>query len=335
MNENPRFHRARSASAKRGCGFHEPDGIAPHRSEIPHFAWMVYDRDAAMGRARELRRPNQTVICGRGHALNVSPTATWSAPRRSDFRAEALEHVLCILTKRENTTGPQHFYLIREEFETSLPVVRIFAELASASLAVVLEAHEGVREEAAMRRHIGIGEKAQQISPRRTAQVLHPTLRRILQRFDIPEVVPQEHERPLRQVRQTPGVIPEAVSSREESGAGNSAPLVDCAHSGWVIPELPQSLNKEPNLMVMVEGVHQDRVRDWLLVGYTRYPPTLGRPNSPAWLVAVGMSIGCGCEIATYRVRSGYGSTDEGDSGGREGERRNTLRDRQGRGCGP
>ncbi len=58
-------------------------------------------------------------------------------------------------------------------------------------------------------------------------------------------------------------------------------------------------------------------------------------PGSTAWLVAVGESIGASCEIATHGVHSGHGSTDEGDSGGGEGERRNALRDRQGRGRGP
>lgn len=58
-------------------------------------------------------------------------------------------------------------------------------------------------------------------------------------------------------------------------------------------------------------------------------------PGSAAWLVAVGESIGNGCHAATYGVHSGHGTTDEGDSGGGEGERSNTLRDRQGRGRGP
>lgn len=58
-------------------------------------------------------------------------------------------------------------------------------------------------------------------------------------------------------------------------------------------------------------------------------------PGSAAWLVAVGESIGDGCHAATYGVHSGHGSTDEGHSGGGEGERSNALRDRQGRGSGP
>ena len=58
-------------------------------------------------------------------------------------------------------------------------------------------------------------------------------------------------------------------------------------------------------------------------------------PGSAAWLVAVGESIGDGCEIATHGVHSGHGSTDEGHSGGGEGERSNALRDRQRRGRGP
>jgi hypothetical protein len=58
-------------------------------------------------------------------------------------------------------------------------------------------------------------------------------------------------------------------------------------------------------------------------------------PGSAAWLVAVGESIGDGCHAATYGVHSEHGSTDEGHSGGGEGERSNALRDRQGRGSGP
>ncbi|MFN7021510.1 MAG: hypothetical protein ACK4WH_09315 [Phycisphaerales bacterium] len=58
-------------------------------------------------------------------------------------------------------------------------------------------------------------------------------------------------------------------------------------------------------------------------------------PGSAAWLVAVGESMGDGCYAATHGVHSGHGSTDEGHSGGGEGERPNALRDRQGRGSGP
>lgn len=58
-------------------------------------------------------------------------------------------------------------------------------------------------------------------------------------------------------------------------------------------------------------------------------------PGSAAWLVAVGESMGDGCHAATHGVHSGHGSTDEGHSGGGEGERSNALRDRQGRGSGP
>ncbi len=58
-------------------------------------------------------------------------------------------------------------------------------------------------------------------------------------------------------------------------------------------------------------------------------------PGSAAWLVAVGESMGGGCHSATHAVHSGYGSTDRGDSGGGEGERSNSLRDRQRRGRGP
>lgn len=58
-------------------------------------------------------------------------------------------------------------------------------------------------------------------------------------------------------------------------------------------------------------------------------------PGSVAWLVAVGESMGDGCHAATHGVHSGHGSTDEGHSGGGEGERSNALRDRQGRGSGP
>ena len=57
--------------------------------------------------------------------------------------------------------------------------------------------------------------------------------------------------------------------------------------------------------------------------------------GSAAWLVALGESMGTGCEIATYGVHSEHGSTDEGHSGGGTGERPNALRDRQGRGSGP
>ena len=41
------------------------------------------------------------------------------------------------------------------------------------------------------------------------------------------------------------------------------------------------------------------------------------------------------CHVATDGVHLGHGETDEGDSGGGEGERSNALRDRQGRGRGP
>ena len=58
-------------------------------------------------------------------------------------------------------------------------------------------------------------------------------------------------------------------------------------------------------------------------------------PGSAAWLMAVGESIGIGCHAATHGVHSGHGSTDEGHSGGGEGERSNALCDRQGRGSGP
>lgn len=58
-------------------------------------------------------------------------------------------------------------------------------------------------------------------------------------------------------------------------------------------------------------------------------------PGSAAWLIAVGESIGTGCHAATYGVHSGHGTTDEGHSGGGEGERSNTLRDRQGCERGP
>lgn len=64
----------------------------------------------------------------------------------------------------------------------------------------------------------------------------------------------------------------------------------------------------------------------------------LGMPTNPgsaAWLVAVGEAMGCGCEIATDGVHCGHGSTDEGHSGGYQGERRNALRNRRGRGRGP
>jgi len=64
----------------------------------------------------------------------------------------------------------------------------------------------------------------------------------------------------------------------------------------------------------------------------------LGLPThtgSPAWLVAVAESLNSGCEIATHRVQCAYGSTDEGNNGGGEGERRIALCDRQGRGRGP
>lgn len=58
-------------------------------------------------------------------------------------------------------------------------------------------------------------------------------------------------------------------------------------------------------------------------------------PGSAAWLVAVGKSMGESCHAATPGVHSGHGSTDEGHSGGGEGERSNALRNLQGRGSGP
>jgi hypothetical protein len=58
-------------------------------------------------------------------------------------------------------------------------------------------------------------------------------------------------------------------------------------------------------------------------------------PGSVAWLVAVGESAAHSCEIATHAVHCGRGSTDEGNSSGGEGERRNALRDRQGCESGP
>lgn len=58
-------------------------------------------------------------------------------------------------------------------------------------------------------------------------------------------------------------------------------------------------------------------------------------PGAPAWLVAVGESMGGGCEIATHGVDCGHGSTDGGHSGGGEGERPDALRNRERRGSGP
>jgi len=103
--------------------------------------------------------------------------------------------------------------------------------------------------------------------------------------------------------------------------------------------------------------IHRAAVLWLLLVGYAPephgHPPTdagytlcerlgiadgLGiptHPGSPAWLVAVGESIGDSCQAATQKVHSGHGSTDESHSGGGEGEQPNALRDRKGRGRGP
>ena len=53
-------------------------------------------------------------------------------------------------------------------------------------------------------------------------------------------------------------------------------------------------------------------------------------PGSPAWLVAVGESMGSSCGIATRGLYCGHGETDGRDSGGSEGERSDTLRDCQG-----
>lgn len=64
----------------------------------------------------------------------------------------------------------------------------------------------------------------------------------------------------------------------------------------------------------------------------------LGMPThagSPAWLVAVGESMWCRCHAATGGIYLGHGTTDEGNSGGGEGERSDALRDRQERGRGP
>ena len=58
-------------------------------------------------------------------------------------------------------------------------------------------------------------------------------------------------------------------------------------------------------------------------------------PGSPAWLVAVGASMGEGCGVATHGVHSGHGETNERDSGSDQGKRANALRDRQGRERGP
>jgi hypothetical protein len=58
-------------------------------------------------------------------------------------------------------------------------------------------------------------------------------------------------------------------------------------------------------------------------------------PGSPAWLVAVGESMGNSCRQATRGVHSMHGATDQGNIGSGAGERSDALRDRQGRGRGP
>lgn len=64
----------------------------------------------------------------------------------------------------------------------------------------------------------------------------------------------------------------------------------------------------------------------------------LGMPThsgAPAWLTAIGESMGCSCVVATDEVHLGHGETDERDSGGGESEQSNALRDRQGLKRGP
>lgn len=58
-------------------------------------------------------------------------------------------------------------------------------------------------------------------------------------------------------------------------------------------------------------------------------------PGAPAWLVAVGESMGACCHTATSVVYSGHGTTDGRDRDGDSSERQGTGRNSPGRGGGP
>ena len=104
----------------------------------------------------------------------------------------------------------------------------------------------------------------------------------------------------------------------------------------------PMSFSTNDECGLLVDGYapdpHGDTNAGYVLGERLGVADGLGMPTHPgsaAWLVAVGESIGDSCHAATHGVHSGHGSTDEGHSGGGEGERSNALRDRQGRGSCP
>lgn len=316
MIENPRYRRERSVSAERSRGLHEFDGLTPDGSEIPHFARVVHDRDSARKGATEPHRRNQAAISGRQEALDGRLASTRTAPHGSDVRTEAYEHLLCVRTKREDAAGPEHFDLVVQEVAAPLPVDTVVTKGTNVATTVVLEAHESVREEAAMRGNTGVGEKPHQIAPRRAAQVFHSTLRRVLHRRNITEVVPQEHEWPLGQRLARSIRVPQAVSTWKEGGAGDSAAFVDRADTGGILPKLPQSLDEEPNRMIRAEGLHQGRVRDWPLVGCPLDPPLPSHLRSADWLVMLGKSVANSCSTTTISVHCVHGRTSGRDPSG-------------------
>lgn len=316
MIENPRCRRERSISAERSRGLHEFDGLTPDGPEIPHFARVVHDRDSARKGAVEPHRRDQAATWGREEALDRRLASTWTAPHGSDVRTEAYEHLLCVGTKREDATRLEHLDLVFEKVAAPLPVDTIVAEGTNVAPTVVLEAHEGVCKKAAMRGNVGVGEKPQQIAPRRAAEVFHSTLRRVLHRRNITEVVPQEHEWSLGQRLARSVRVPQAVSPRKEGGAGDPAAFVDRADTGRVLPELPQSLDEEPNRMIRAEGLHQGRIRDWLLVGCPLDPPLPVHLRSVEWLVMVGRSVANSCFPTTISVDCVHGRTSGRDPSG-------------------
>lgn len=86
------------------------------------------------------------------------------------------------------------------------------------------------------------------------------------------------------------------------------------------------------------EGLPDDMETRYVMGERLGVADELGMPmhiGSPAWLVATGESIGCSCDVATDMVHSGHGKAGATDSGGGQDERRDALRDRQGRECGP
>ena len=102
-------------------------------------------------------------------------------------------------------------------------------------------------------------------------------------------------------------------------------------------------LHRAAILALLASGYTPDAHADGDGAGYV-YAERLGvaeglglatHGGSAAWLVAVGESMDSCCHAATRRGTLAHGSTDESNCGGGEGERSNSVRDRQGRGRGP